>query len=57
MDMEDHKLLFKFLADDWSRILLVAKGRRKKKIEFVSLMGSSDPRFLCFSVVSGFAGI
>ncbi len=32
MDMEDHKLLFKFLIDDWSRILLTAKGKEKKEI-------------------------
>ena len=29
MDMEDHKLLFKFLVDDWAQILLVAKGKEK----------------------------
>ena len=31
LDMEDHKLLFKFLADDWAQILLHAKGKRKKE--------------------------
>ena len=31
MDMEDHKLLFKFLADDWAWILLDAKGKEKKE--------------------------
>ena len=32
LDMEDHKLLFKFLADDWAQILLNAKGKGKKEI-------------------------
>ena len=31
MDMEDHKLLFMFLANDWDRILLDAKGKGKKE--------------------------
>ena len=32
LDMEDHKLLFKFLADEWAQILLNAKGKGKKDI-------------------------
>ena len=31
LDMEDHKLLFKFLADDWAQILLHARGKGKKE--------------------------
>ena len=32
LDMEDHKLLFKFLVDDWAQILLHARGKGKKEI-------------------------
>ena len=32
LDMEDHKLLFKFLADDWAQILLNARGKGKREI-------------------------
>ena len=32
LDTEDHKLLFKFLADDWAQILLHARGKGKKEI-------------------------
>ena len=31
MDMEDHKLCIKFLADDWAQILLATKGKEKKE--------------------------
>ena len=31
LDMEDHKLLFKFLTDDWAQILLHARGKGKKE--------------------------
>ena len=31
MDMEDHKLLFKFLADDWAQIPLHANGKGKNE--------------------------
>ena len=27
MDIEDHKPLYKFLAEDWARVLLVGKGK------------------------------
>jgi len=29
MDMEDNKILYKFLADDWAQVLLVGKGKDK----------------------------
>jgi cell division protein ZapA (FtsZ GTPase activity inhibitor) len=29
MDMEDHKFLFKFLADDWALVMLAAKGKER----------------------------
>lgn len=29
LDMEDTKILYKFLADDWARVLLARKGKNK----------------------------
>ena len=31
MDMEDHKFLFRFVANDWARILLDVKGKGNKE--------------------------
>ena len=40
LDMEDHKLLFKFLADDWAQIPLHEKGKGKMKNKFFYVLFS-----------------
>ena len=33
LDMEDTRFLYKFLAEDWARVLLAGKGKGKEKEE------------------------